>query len=117
MLIVFAGILKLSGNNKEVSFNKNQSPTDSSLIVTFKARFVGKISSGSCGWVYLPEKNLFEKIEFDQNKILRTRIAIEYYNNCKASNFFFGQTYLITAKNGCKGCSSYTNIKTVAVKP
>jgi len=108
-------LILFSGYKKSQAFNTSQVFNDSIRTITLKAKFIKKSTDEYCGYVHLPERNMFEIISFKPGVPRKKIIEVEYYTGCLGSHFIQGQTYFITA-NKCPDRAFYQNIKTTSIR-
>jgi hypothetical protein len=115
-LLFFASsaVLIISSGYQKPEVSASKPITDSIQTIAVKAKFIKKSLSEYCGYVHIPERNMFEIISFATGVLTKKLIEVEYYTGCSGNHLIQGQTYFIRAS---KQISSiyYQNIKTTSI--
>jgi hypothetical protein len=114
-LVPFTGLILSSGYKRSQVFIKDQLSNDSIQTITIKAKFIKKTANEYCGYVHLPERNMFEIVSLELGVFTKKLIEVEYNTGCLGSNFSQGQTYLIQASKYLDKVF-YHNIKTTWIR-
>lgn len=104
-------LILLSGFKKSLPFSQKRAFSDSMETITVKAKFIKRACHEYCGFVNIPERNMFEIISFASGTMTKKIIEVEYYTGCIGSHFIKGETYFINASK-YPGKSFYRNIST-----